>query len=94
MLKIERDHGRFRDIVRGSIKRELRKYISHGEMIGKQGDDLISIPVTNTSVNPARSTGPALFVGGWALQQLWLFWVAPILGAAAAGIVYPLVAKE
>jgi aquaporin Z len=55
---------------------------------------LISIPVTNTSVNPARSTGPALFVGGWALQQLWLFWVAPILGAAAAGIVYPLVAKE
>src|SRR5438093_1592487 len=55
---------------------------------------LISIPVTNTSVNPARSTGPALFVGGWALRQLWLFWVAPILGAAAAGIVYPLVAKE
>ena len=43
---------------------------------------LISIPVTNTSVNPARSTGPALFVGGWALQQLWLFWVAPIVGAA------------
>jgi len=55
---------------------------------------LISIPVTNTSVNPARSTGPALFVGGWALQQLWLFWVAPILGAVVAGIVYPLVAKE
>lgn len=49
---------------------------------------LISIPVTNTSVNPARSTGPALFVGGWALSQLWLFWVAPILGAAAAGIAY------
>jgi aquaporin Z len=46
---------------------------------------LISIPVTNTSVNPARSTGPALFVGGWALQQLWLFWVAPILGAMLAG---------
>src|SRR5512134_1253961 len=46
---------------------------------------LISIPVTNTSVNPARSTGPALFVGGWALEQLWLFWVAPIVGAAAAG---------
>ena len=44
---------------------------------------LISIPVTNTSVNPARSTGPALFVGGWALQQLWLFWVAPIAGAVA-----------
>jgi aquaporin Z len=49
---------------------------------------LISIPVTNTSVNPARSTGPALFVGGWALQQLWLFWIAPILGAAIAGLTY------
>jgi aquaporin Z len=46
---------------------------------------LISIPVTNTSVNPARSTGPALFVGGWAIEQLWLFWVAPILGAVLAG---------
>ncbi|HEY5758753.1 MAG TPA: aquaporin Z [Steroidobacter sp.] len=49
---------------------------------------LISIPVTNTSVNPARSTGPALFVGDWALSQLWLFWVMPIVGAALAGIVY------
>ena len=49
---------------------------------------LISIPVTNTSVNPARSTGPAIFVGGWALSQLWLFWVAPIIGAAIAGLVY------
>jgi aquaporin Z len=49
---------------------------------------LISIPITNTSVNPARSTGPALFVGGWALSQLWLFWVAPIAGAALAGMVY------
>jgi aquaporin Z len=49
---------------------------------------LISIPVTNTSVNPARSTGPAIFVGGWALTQLWLFWVAPILGAVLAGGVY------
>jgi aquaporin Z len=49
---------------------------------------LISIPVTNTSVNPARSTGPALFVGGWAVQQLWLFWVAPIIGAAVAGFAY------
>jgi aquaporin Z len=46
---------------------------------------LISIPITNTSVNPARSTGPALLVGGWAVQQLWLFWVAPVLGAVAAG---------
>ena len=49
---------------------------------------LVSIPVTNTSVNPARSTGPALIVGSWALQQLWLFWVAPLAGAALAGIVY------
>ncbi|HVY80153.1 MAG TPA: aquaporin Z [Steroidobacteraceae bacterium] len=49
---------------------------------------LISIPVTNTSVNPARSTGPAVFVGDWALRQLWLFWVFPILGAVAAGFVY------
>ena len=49
---------------------------------------LISIPVTNTSVNPARSTGPAILVGGWALSQLWLFWVAPIVGAAVAGGVY------
>jgi len=49
---------------------------------------LISIPVDNTSVNPARSTGPALFVGGWALEQLWLFWVAPIAGAAIGGFFY------
>ena len=49
---------------------------------------LISIPVTNTSVNPARSTGPAIFVGGWALQQLWLFWLAPIVGAIIAGFTY------
>jgi aquaporin Z len=49
---------------------------------------LIGIPVTNLSVNPARSTGPALFVGGWAIGQLWLFWVAPIVGAAIAGVVY------
>jgi aquaporin Z len=51
---------------------------------------LISIPVTNTSVNPARSTGPAIFVGGWAIEQLWLFWVAPIVGAAVAGFAYRL----
>ncbi len=55
---------------------------------------LIGIPVTNLSVNPARSTGTALFVGGWALQQLWLFWVAPIAGAALAGIAYPMLAEE
>jgi aquaporin Z len=55
---------------------------------------LISIPVTNTSVNPARSTGPALFVGGWALQQLWLFWVAPIIGGAAGGFLYRWLSSE
>jgi aquaporin Z len=49
---------------------------------------LVGIPITNTSVNPARSTGPALFVGGWAIHQLWLFWVAPIIGGALAGLVY------
>lgn len=55
---------------------------------------LISIPVTNTSVNPARSTGPALYAGGWAVEQLWMFWVAPIIGAVIAGAVYSLLAEE
>ncbi|HEY6459946.1 MAG TPA: aquaporin Z [Polyangiaceae bacterium] len=55
---------------------------------------LVGIPVTNLSVNPARSTGPALFVGGWAMAQLWLFWLAPTVGAVAAGIVYPAIASE
>src|SRR5580765_5624912 len=55
---------------------------------------LVSIPVTNTSVNPARSTGPAIVVGGWALSQLWLFWVAPLLGAALAGLAYPRITGE
>ena len=55
---------------------------------------LISIPVTNTSVNPARSTGPALIVGGWALQQLWMFWLAPIVGAAIGAVVYRWLGKE
>ena len=55
---------------------------------------LISIPVTNTSVNPARSTGPALFVGGWALSQLWLFWLAPIVGGALGGAVYRWVSSD
>ena len=50
---------------------------------------LIGIPVTNLSVNPARSTGPAVFVGGWAIEQLWLFWVAPIAGALLTGVIYP-----
>lgn len=55
---------------------------------------LIGIPVTNLSVNPARSTGPAVFVGGWAVEQLWLFWLAPILGAAIAGAVYGMFREE
>lgn len=54
---------------------------------------LVAIPVTNTSVNPARSTGPAIFVGGWALKQLWLFWLAPIIGAALAGVAYRFVGE-
>ena len=55
---------------------------------------LVSIPVTNTSVNPARSTGPALFVGGWAIRQLWLFWLAPIIGGALAGVLYRFLGEE
>ncbi len=55
---------------------------------------LIGIPVTNLSVNPARSTGPAIFVGGWALEQLWLFWLAPLIGAVLGGIIYPLIAGD
>jgi len=55
---------------------------------------LVMIPVTATSVNPARSTGPAIFAGGWALKQLWLFWLAPIIGAALAGVAYRFLAEE
>jgi aquaporin Z len=55
---------------------------------------LVGIPVTNTSVNPARSTGPALFVGGWALAQLWLFWVAPLIGGALGGVIYRWLSEE
>ncbi|HVO02770.1 MAG TPA: aquaporin Z [Candidatus Cybelea sp.] len=55
---------------------------------------LVSIPITNTSVNPARSTGPAIFVGGWALQQLWLFWLAPLIGGALGGVIYRWLSAE
>jgi aquaporin Z len=55
---------------------------------------LISIPVTNTSVNPARSTGPALFAGSWAIGQLWLFWVAPLIGGVVAGVIHPLLVGD
>ena len=56
--------------------------------------NLVGIPVTNLSVNPARSTGPALFVGGWALAQLWLFWVAPLIGGALGGLLYRWLSEE
>ena len=55
---------------------------------------LVGIPVTNTSVNPARSTGPALFVGGWAMAQLWLFWLAPIIGGMLGGVIYRAISAE
>jgi aquaporin Z len=55
---------------------------------------LVSIPVTNTSVNPARSTGPALFAGAWALSQLWLFWLAPLLGGVVGGFLYRWLSTE
>lgn len=55
---------------------------------------LISIPVTNTSVNPARSTGVALFAGGWAIEQLWLFWVAPIIGGMLGAVIYRFIGKS
>ena len=55
---------------------------------------LISIPVTQTSVNPARSTGPALIKGGWALSQLWMFWVAPIIGGILGGVVYKFIKSK
>jgi aquaporin Z len=55
---------------------------------------LIGIPVTNLSVNPARSTGPAIYVGGWALAQLWMFWIAPLIGGSIAGVVYPAIAGD
>jgi aquaporin Z len=55
---------------------------------------LVTIPVTNTSVNPARSTGPAIFVGGWSIRELWLFWLVSIIGAALAGVAYRFLAEE
>ena len=76
-------------IILGSTdKRALPGFAPIAIGLGLTLIHLIGIPVTNLSVNPARSTAPAIFVGGWALKQLWLFWVAPILGAALAGAVY------
>jgi aquaporin Z len=76
-------------IILGSTdKRALPGFAPIAIGLGLTLIHLIGIPVTNLSVNPARSTAPAIFVGGWALKQLWLFWVAPIIGAALAGAVY------
>ncbi|MGA9768885.1 MAG: aquaporin Z [Blastocatellia bacterium] len=82
-------------IILGSTdKRAPQGFAPIGIGLGLTLIHLISIPVTNTSVNPARSTGPAIFVGDWALMQLWLFWLAPIVGAALAGIAYSMLAGE
>ncbi len=75
-------------ILGATDKRALAGFAPIAIGLGLTLIHLIGIPVTNLSVNPARSTAPAIFVGGWALEQLWLFWVAPILGAALAGAVY------
>ena len=77
-------------IVLGSTdKRASREFAAIAIGLGLTLANLVGIPVTNASVNPARSTGPAVFVGGWATHQLWLFWLAPIVGAVAAGVLYP-----
>jgi len=75
-------------IILGSTKKDSLGFAPIPIGLGLTLIHLISIPVTNTSVNPARSTGPALFAGGWAIDQLWMFWVAPLLGALIAGYVY------
>src|SRR5436853_60800 len=81
-------------ILGGTDKRAPQGFAPIAIGLGLTLIHLISIPVTNTSVNPARSTGPALFVGGWAIKQLWLFWVAPCVGAVIAGLIYPMIAGE
>ncbi len=82
-------------IIMGSTdKRAPRGFAPIAIGLGLTLIHLIGIPVTNLSVNPARSTGPAIFVGGWAVGQLWLFWVAPILGAAIGGIIYSVLFDE
>ena len=82
-------------IILGSTHSKAPKYMAGLAIgLGLTLIHLISIPVTNTSVNPARSTSQALFAGGWAVDQLWLFWVAPIVGAILAGIVYKYISPE
>ena len=77
----------------------MKKYVAHGLAPIAIGlcltlIHLVSIPVTNTSVNPARSTGVAVFAGGWALSQLWLFWVAPLIGAVLGASIYRFIGDE
>ncbi|MFD0762933.1 aquaporin Z [Lutibacter aestuarii] len=82
-------------IILGTTHSKAPKYLAGLAIgLGLTLIHLISIPITNTSVNPARSTSQALFVGDWALSQLWLFWVAPIIGAILAGLVYKFISPE
>jgi aquaporin Z len=82
-------------IILGATHSKAPKYLAGLAIgLGLTLIHLISIPVTNTSVNPARSTSQAVFVGGWAVDQLWLFWVAPIVGALLAGLVYKMLSPE
>jgi len=82
-------------IILGATHSKAPKYLAGLAIgLGLTLIHLISIPITNTSVNPARSTSQALFVGDWALSQLWLFWLAPIVGAILAGLVYKFISPE
>ncbi len=82
-------------IILGATHSKAPKYLAGAAIgLGLTLIHLVSIPVTNTSVNPARSTSQALFAGGWAIEQLWLFWVAPIVGAILAGLVYKMISPE
>lgn len=82
-------------IILGSTHSKAPKYMAGLAIgLGLTLIHLISIPITNTSVNPARSTSQAIFAGGWAVDQLWLFWVAPIVGAVLAGVVYKYMSPE
>jgi aquaporin Z len=82
-------------IILGATHSKAPKYLAGVAIgLGLTLIHLISIPVTNTSVNPARSTSQAIFAGGWAIDQLWLFWVAPIVGALLAGFVYKFLSPE
>ncbi|MCK5741927.1 MAG: aquaporin, partial [Chlorobi bacterium] len=82
-------------IILGATHSKAPKYLAGLAIgLGLTLIHLISIPITNTSVNPARSTSQAIFAGGWAVDQLWLFWVAPIVGAILAGLVYRFISPE